>query len=88
MLEKLNRCEVFVTYDADNLEKVKHMLDVEGMDYFVKTTMIHEVNDTSLDAKNYATFFYDYCISYKIFVNYNQADEAIRIVHQTLFPEE
>lgn len=74
MLRMFHRTEVFITYSKDNLDKVLKIFDLHGIEYTIKTTKVEdEYMEGELD------------LEYKVFVSPSIADEAQRLVKETLF---
>lgn len=74
MLHIVHRTEVFITYSKINLDKVLHIFDLHGIEYTIKTT---EVEDDYMEG--------ELDLEYKVFVTHDIAEEAQRLIKETLF---
>lgn len=88
MLHLFNRSELFITYTKENMEKVTHALDRQGIDYTLKTTKVKdEYTDEDLIGTK-AGDVYDMSTAYKIYVRNDDLESAQRYMRQALFPED
>lgn len=87
MLHLFNRSELFITYTKENMEKVTHALDMQGIEYTVKTTRVKdEYTDEDIKGTKEGVA-YDMSTAYKIYVKNDDLESAQRYMREALFPE-
>lgn len=73
MLHIFNRTNIYTTYTKSNLDKVCKVLDLENVEYLVRTT-----NSNS---------GIDFDTAYQLYVHREDTELAQRLIHEALFEE-